>query len=73
MDISQKPNRSVVALAIEAVEGNPHPNPLDQDMRGIGESPCDLDLPGEQPCRGNGKAPLRMADANDEQSGEAIQ
>jgi len=48
---------SVVALAIEAVEGSPQPNPLDLDFRGIGDLPIDLDIPEEQPCRRSGKAP----------------
>lgn len=45
---SQKPEQSEVDLAIAALDGNP--NPLDIDMRDIGESPSDLDLtlPGKQ-------------------------
>jgi hypothetical protein len=43
----KKPEKSVVELAIAALDGNP--NPLDTDMRDIGDSPTDLDLipPGE--------------------------
>jgi hypothetical protein len=66
-------SQSAVEMAIAAVEDSPLPSPLDQDMRSIGESPCDLDLPAEQPCRRSGTVPIRLAVANDEQSGEAIQ
>jgi hypothetical protein len=38
----KKPKKSAVDLAIAALDGNP--NPLDMDMKGIGESPTDLDL-----------------------------
>jgi hypothetical protein len=39
----RKPEQSAVDIAIDAVlDGNP--NPLDMDMRDIGESPTDLDL-----------------------------
>jgi hypothetical protein len=47
----RKRSESAVEMAIAAVEDSPLPSPLDQDMRSIGESPCDLDLPAEQPCR----------------------
>jgi hypothetical protein len=38
----KKPEKSDVDLAVAALDGNP--NPLDMDMRDIGESPTDLDL-----------------------------
>ena len=39
----RKPEQSAVDIAIDDVlDGNP--NPLDMDMRDIGESPTDLDL-----------------------------
>jgi hypothetical protein len=39
----KKPKKSAVELAIAALDGNP--NPLDMDMKNIGDSPTDLDLP----------------------------
>lgn len=39
---TQKPEQSEVDLAVAALEGSP--NPLDMDMRSIGDSPTDLDL-----------------------------
>jgi hypothetical protein len=38
----KKPEKSAVDLAVAALDGNP--SPLDMDMKGIGESPSDLDL-----------------------------
>jgi hypothetical protein len=38
----KKPKKSAVDLAIAALDGNP--NPLDMDMKNIGDSPTDLDL-----------------------------
>jgi hypothetical protein len=46
---AREPKQSPVDLAISAIlDGNP--NPLDVDMRDIGESPTDLDLalPGKR-------------------------
>jgi hypothetical protein len=40
----RKPVESAVEMAVAAVEDNPLPSPLDQDMAGIGEPPSDLDL-----------------------------
>jgi len=64
---------SAVEMAIAAVEDSPLPSPLDRDMWSIGESPCDLDLPAEQPCRRSGTVPIRGADAKDTNSGEVFQ
>jgi hypothetical protein len=73
MQNSQQPNNeSIVALAIEAVEGTPQPNPLDMDMRGIGGSPCDLDLPVEQLPGRKGVVPIRVSGGTDEHRGEMI-
>jgi hypothetical protein len=42
MNNPKTPTEFVVELAVAALDGNP--NPLDMDMKGIGESPSDLDL-----------------------------
>jgi len=39
---AKEPKEPAVDLAVAALDGNP--NPLDMDMRDIGESPTDLDL-----------------------------
>jgi hypothetical protein len=41
---SGKPTESAAEMAIAAIEDSPLPNPLDQDMAGIGEWPSDSDL-----------------------------
>jgi hypothetical protein len=45
MNNPKKPKKSAVELAVAALEGNT--NPMDMDTKGIGDSPSDLDLPGE--------------------------
>ena len=64
---------SVVELAIEAVEWNPLPNSLDMDMKGIGDSPSDLDLAEVRPLGRKSVVPIRVAVPDDENTGEVVQ
>jgi len=69
MDNTQQPKETALDLAVAAIlEGNP--NPMDDDMTGIGESDSDLDLPEEQPCRRSGTAPIRVAAVADKHEDE---
>ena len=40
----RKPVESAVDLAVAALDGNPSPSPLDQDMSAVGPYPTSLDL-----------------------------